>query len=97
MDEPLAFRELFFDDLYLEHRSSHRSERVYGPTPSPSMGEGRGGGEAGEKGQYLTAVLEAPHARWWRFDCALLSSIVVCPYPSRLDHLEYILGEDHLL
>jgi len=31
---------------YLERRSSHRSESQDEQTPSPLMGEGRGGGEA---------------------------------------------------
>jgi hypothetical protein len=31
---------------FLERRSSNRSESQYGQTPSPSTGEGRGGGEA---------------------------------------------------
>jgi hypothetical protein len=43
---PLASPTNAIAQALLEHRSSNRSERLYGPTPSPSMGEGRGGGLA---------------------------------------------------
>jgi hypothetical protein len=44
----------------LEHRSSNRSERLYGPTPSPSMGEGRGGGEVWH-GSWSPSLPLPPH------------------------------------
>jgi hypothetical protein len=44
----------------LERRSSHRSESRYGQTPSPSTGEGRGGGEA-RRGSQSPSLPLPPH------------------------------------